>query len=321
MPEIEVDTQETGVQGLTEQQAVDEMLKRWTPKEEPGTEKPEPDTEAQDEQPEGDATEAEETEEGESEGEIEIDVAGEKFKFPVAVQETVKRIEAKAKEVEAGATRKFQEAADLRKAAEVQQRAVVELHKVSHANAQLIGDNAMVTRRLAQLEAIDINSTDADTLTRLNAEYNQLQAAQRRINEQYQANVGQMRAEEAKALKARQDHSETLLKTHLKGWGPEKAKSLAEYAMSRGAPAEVLSQITDAWMVEILDDAAYGRQMRDSKQTLAKRVQETPKTLKPSGTKTQTLQKADQLVKQAKKTGSVDDAVMALLARSNARKR
>jgi hypothetical protein len=316
----ETGTQETETQGLTEQQATEELLKRWAPKEEPEA-KPDTEETAEAEQPEGEAEVTEETEEEGEPADIEIDVAGEKFKFPVAVAETVKRIEAKAKEVEAGATRKFQEAADLRKATEAQQKAVAELQKVAHANATLLGDHAMVSRRIAQLEGIDINATDAETLTRLNAEYNQLQAAQRRITEQYQANVTQMRDEEAKAVKAKREHSEKILQAHIKGWGPEKAKALAEYAASRGAPSEVLSQITDAWMVEILDDAQYGRQMRESKQTLNKRVQETPKTLKPSGTKSQAPQKAEAALQKLKKSGSMDDAVMALLARASNRKR
>ena len=317
----ETGTQATETQGLTEQQATEELLKRWAPKEEEPEAEVETEETSEVEQPEGDADTSEETEAEAAPADIEIDIAGEKIKLPVAVAETAKRIEAKAKEVEAGATRKFQEAADLRKATEAQQKAVAELQKVAHANATLLGDHAMVSRRLAQLEAIDINATDAETLTRLNAEYNQLQAAQRRINDQYQANVTQMRDEEAKSLRAKREHSEKILQTHIKGWGPEKAKALAEYASSRGAPPEALSQITDAWMVEILDDAAYGRQMKESKQTLSKRVQETPKTLKPSGTKTQPSQKAEAALQKLKKSGSVDDAVMALLARASTRKR
>lgn len=322
------DTPATEVQGLTEEQATQELLKRWTAKEEkPQAEASEESTEEEstEEQPQGDATPEEETpeEEAPEEGEVEIDVAGEKFKLPAAVTETVKRIEAKAKEVEAGATRKFQEAADLRKAVEVQTKAVVELQRVATANAQLLGDHAMVSRRLQAIEGIDINTADPEQLTRLNAEYNQLQAAKSRIEAQYQANVSQMRDEEAKALQAKQEHAEKLLSTHLKGWGPEKAKALAEYAKSRGAPAEVLQGITDAWMVEILDDAMYGRQMRESKPNLTKRVQDAPKTLKPggSGTKSAISQKAVEATARLKKSGSIDDAVMALLARSNARKR
>lgn len=316
------DTPQTEVQGLTEQQATEELLKRWTSKEEASEE--ETTGEPEEEQPQGDATPEEEPEEEpDPEGEVEIDVAGEKFKLPKAVTETVKRIEAKAKEVEAGATRKFQEAADLRKAVETQTKAVVELQRVAQANAQLLGDHAMVTRRIAQLESIDINSTDAETLTRLNAEYNQLQAAERRIQGQYQENVSKMRQEEAKAQKAKEEHSEKMLSTHLKGWGPEMKKSLAEYALSRGAPAEVLQGITDAWMVEILADAMYGRQMKESKPNLTKRVQDTPKTLKPtgSGTKSATVAKADQAVNRLKKTGRIEDAAMALLARAQAKRK
>jgi hypothetical protein len=318
----ETGTPETETQGLTEQQATEELLKRWAPKEEKGAEaEPETEETSEAEQPEGDAEATEETEEEGEPADIEIDFAGTKFKVPPAFSETAQAITAKAREIEKGATRRFEEAADLRKATEAQQKAVAELQKVAHANATLLGDHAMVSRRLAQLEAIDINATDAETLTRLNAEYNQLQAAQRRINEQYQANVVQMRDEEAKSQKAKREHSEKILQTHIKGWGPEKAKALAEYATSRGAPPEALNQITDAWMVEILDDAAYGRQMKDSKQTLNKRVQETPKTLKPSGTKIQPSQKVEALKQKAHKSGSIDDAVMALLARASTRKR
>lgn len=320
------DTPATEVQGLTEEQATQELLKRWTAKEKPEASEEEATEETQDEQPQGDATPEEEPEaesEPEETGEIEIDVAGEKFKLPAAVTETVKRIEAKAKEVEAGATRKFQEAADLRKAVEAQSKAVVELQRVATANAQLLGDHSMVMRRIAQIESFDINSTDAEALTRLNAEYNQLQAAKGRIESQYQENVSGMRAEEAKALKAKEEHSEKVLAAHLKGWGPERKKQLAEYAMSRGAPAEVIKGITDAWMVEILDDAMYGRQMRESKPNLTKRVQDTPKTLKPtgSGTKSAPAAKADQAAQRLKKSGTVEDATMLLLARAQARKK
>jgi hypothetical protein len=205
----DTDTPQEEVQGLTEEQATQELLKRWVKEPEKAPASADvTDEEAEVKEPEGDPETEEEPEETEpEEGEVEIDVAGEKFRLPKEVTETVKRIEAKAKEVEAGATRKFQEAADLRKAVETQTKAVVELQKVAQANAQLLGDHAMVTRRIAQLENIDINATDAETLTRLNAEYNQLQAAERRIAAQYQENVSKMREEEAKAIKAKEEQS------------------------------------------------------------------------------------------------------------------
>ena len=309
-------------QGITEDQAVQELLGKWTSKEEqePETEAEQPEAEASADQPDEGTDQAEEETEGEdeSDGDIEIDVAGEKFKFPSKLQEQVNRIEAKAKEVEAGATRKFQTAADLQKAAETQIQAAKQLTQVSQAQADLIADHKMVAKRLQQLEGIDIQSTDSDTLTRLNAEYNQLQAAARRIESQMQQNVAQMQEHESTALRAKLEVAEKQIQARIKGWGPEKQKALVEYAIGRGAPAEALKGITDAWMVEILDDAAYGRQMREHKSTVDKRVQAAPKTLKPgaSGKQPAAVVKVEQAMQRVRKSGSIQDAASALLARS-----
>lgn len=322
-------TQETG--GLTEQQAVDEMLSRWgavekpaaadraAPVEEPSEEPEQTDPRAETLQ--SDAPAEEEAAEEPDDGEDEIDVGGQKFKYPKALNETFQQVQAKVKEIEAGATRKFQEAADLRKAVEAQNQAVVQLQKVAEANADLIADHRWVARRMQQLEAIDINSVDTEALTRLNAEYNQLQATKTRIEAQYGQNVQKMREEETKALAAKREHAEKVLSARVKGWSPEHAKKLSEYAISRGAPPEALQGISEAWMVEILDDAAYGHAMRNQKPLVTKRVAETPKTLTSgsSGTKSATVAKVQSAEARFKKSHSVDDAAMLLLARSQAK--
>lgn len=320
-------SQEANPEGLTESQAVDSILKRWSKPEaaETSTEDAAPETTAETETEPSQDTQVEgesETEDA-ADGHIEIDVGGQKFKAPKELSETFRQVEAKVKEIEAGATRKFQEAADLRKSAETQYAAVQQLQKVAEANAELLADHRMVARRLQQLEGVDIQATDADTLTRLNAEYNQLRAASGRIEAQYSANVKTMQGEQATATRAKLEHAEKLLATRVKNWGPEKAKALAEYAVGRGAPIEVLNGISDAWMVEILDDAAYGRQMRDSRPQITKRVAETQKTLRPgaAGHDKPGAAKAEEAMARVRKTGNVHDAAMALLARSSARKR
>src|SRR5687768_12713235 len=118
-----------GSQGLTEDQGVSKLLEKWSAKEkapQSPQEKPEqtaetpPEEETEVEQPEGQTQTEETPEEEPAAGEIEIDVGGAKFKAPAAVAETFRQVEAKVKEIEAGATRKFQEASDLRKAVELQ---------------------------------------------------------------------------------------------------------------------------------------------------------------------------------------------------------
>lgn len=311
------------VGGLTEEQAAQQILSRWKAKEtkaeEPAQAEPEaPQEQAQNADAQPEAEGQQEASDEAEEAEEEIDVAGEKFKVPRALSETAKRIQAKAKEVEAGATRKFQEAADLRKAAEAEKAAVAEMRKIAEATADLLADHKAVARRLQQLESIDINSTDAETLTRLNAEYVQLNAAKQRIEAAYHEKVKTIQTEETKARAARQEHAEKVLAQRVKGWGPELKKELAEYAMSRGAPAQALEGISEAWMVEILADAAYGRKMREHKSTVEKRVVTTQPTLKPGASaKTQpTVQKANDAMARLKQTGRMEDAVTALLARS-----
>lgn len=314
---------------LTEDQAVSELLNRWEskakPKETPEEAPEETPEDPQPEQPQGDAPAEAETEETEEPGDTEIDVAGEKFKLPAALAEIAKRIEAKAKEVEAGSTRKFQEAADLRKAAEAQTQTAKQLQRISEAQADLLADHRMVARRLQQLEQIDIQNTDSETLTRLNAEYNQLQAAKTRIEGQYSQNVRGMQEEESKAFQAKREQADKLLSSKVKGWGPERAKALSEYALSKGAPANTLQGITDAWMVEILDDAAYGHAMRQAKPDVTKRLATTPaKTLQPGAAgnpKSAASAKLAAATAKARKTGRIDDAAALLLAKMEARGR
>lgn len=326
---MEQTTPETEVsQGITEEQAMQQLLGKWgaEPTEEQPTEEAEEEvpTEQAEEATAEEGTETEEAEEVEG-GEVEIDVAGEKFKAPAAFAETAKRIEAKAKEVEAGATRKFQEAADLRKAAETQAQANQQLQKIALAQADLLADHKMVMRRLQAIEQIDIQGTDPETLTRLNAEYNQLQAAKARLEDHYRTNVQQMTDEEKKSKDAKLELGNKQLAAEIKGWGPDYAKKLAEYAVTKGAPNDVLAEITDAWMVKILDDAAYGHAMRQAKPEAIKRAVQAPqKTLKPNGsgaTKPAAQTKADDAFSRSRKSGRVEDAAMALLARANLKRK
>lgn len=328
-------TPETEVSNsLTEDQAAAEMLKRWgaTEADEAGEQSPEPEepqANAEPEQSEQDDAQGEEEggeEEGEESGDIEIDVGGEKFKAPKAAAEVVQRIQAKVKEIEAGATRKFQEAADVRKAAEAQIEQAKTLQTIAQSQADLIADHKLVMRRLQVIESMDISTlgdTDPVALTKLNAEYNQLQAAKARIEQQYQVSVHQLTQQQQAAAKERMDRLEKHAAAKVKGWGPERSNALAEYAKSRGYTPDRLAAVLDESFIEILDDAAYGHAMRTAKPA-EKRVATPNKTLTPgaAGTsKSAAAVKADKAMARLHRTGGVEDAAMALLARSSTRKR
>lgn len=302
-------------------EAAQALLSKWTAKQPQAEEAPAEPTEPQATADAGTEGEAE-AEAPAEEADFELDVGGAKFKLPKGVEEPARAIAAKVKEIEAGATRKFQEAAELRKATETERAAVAEMRKIAEANADLLADYRTVSRRIQQLEQIDIAATDAETLARYNAEYTQLTAASKRIEAAYTQSVQQIKAKETEAFRARQEHAERIVAQRIKGWGPDLQRELAEYAVGRGAPVEALNSITEPWMVEILADAAYGRKMREHKATAEKRVVQAPPTLKPSASQGQTNAKAkvEQAMTRLKSSGSLEDAAAAILARSKMRR-
>lgn len=317
-------------QGITEEAAASELLKRWGVGD---TQEQEEETQAQaDDQPQGDDQEQKSTDEGKADEsdaqseEIEIDVAGEKFKLPPALAEQAKRIEAKAKEVEAGATRKFQEAADLRKFAEAQVESAKKLQEIATQNAEIIADHKNVTRRMQQIEQMDFNSlaeNDPIALTKLNAEYMQLQAAKQRIEGAYQEATAKMQTESQAQMQQRFTHLQEYAQKNIKGWSDDYSKTLMEFSVNQlGADPEMLRNVMSEPVIKALDLAYRGWKISqtDPKQ---KQVVAT-KTLKPGANgqmKSNAVQAVEKTQQKLKKSGSVDDAAALLLARSNVRKR
>jgi hypothetical protein len=321
-PQAEVST------GMTEDQAASELLKKWGATEEEASPEGEPEEEA----PVAEAEEAtpetdDETEEEPDEsGEIEIDVAGEKFKLPPALKQQAERIQAKAKEVEAGATRKFQEAADLRKAVETRAEQVSRMQQIAQTQADLLADHRMVMKRLAAYEQINVHElaqNDPVALTKINAEYNQLNTAKTRLEQAFQQGVSAWDAQNMQAKQARQQFVHDFASKNIKGWGAESNDRLGEYVSGKGLDRETVISVLeqDPRFLLILEDAAYGQKVRSS---APQKAQPKAQTLKPGGsgvTKPANAQKAEQAMARLKKSGSTDDAAMALLARSAIRKR
>ena len=307
----------------TEDSAAAELLKRWGEEESPEPEETE-EIEAEQEQSDADADDEPESEESESES-VEIDVAGEKFKLPPALAEEAKRIESKVKEIEAGATRKFQEAADLRKTAESQLKSAQELQTIAMQQADLIADHKAITRRLQQLEQVDVNAlseTDPVQLTRLTAEWNQLNAAKQRVESKYQEAVAQSQQKRATEQQARLQGLNEYAQKNIKGWSEKYSEELMEFSVKQlGFDPDMLRANVSESVIKALDLAYAGWKVRSS-DPKAKQVQQT-KTLKPGAgpVKSNAKEVAKKADQRLAKTGNVNDAVMALLARSATKKR
>lgn len=317
------ETQEVST-GMTEDEAASALLKRWV--DEPAeADEPEQTEQEQTEQVDAQAEEEPEDEAEESD-EVEIDVTGEKIKFPKAVEEQAKRIEAKVKEIEAGTTRKFQEAAELRKVAESQIQAAQQLQKIAHEQSDLIADHKMVQRRLESLEKLDINAlaeSDPVALTRINAEYNQLMAAKSRIEQAYQQTVAQSQEQQSKASQARLQALGEFAKKNIKGWSDEYSQTLLEFTTKElGIDPDTLRASLSEPVIKALDLAYRGWKV--SQADPKAKLQVASKTLKPGSTaqtKSTALAAAEKATQRLRKSGSVDDAAMALLMRSSAKRR
>jgi hypothetical protein len=316
--------------GITEDQAASEMLKRWGVEDkEP---KPTPEGETPEEPEEPEATEAtpepeeEPEQEPEESGEVEIDVAGEKFKLPAALKETAEKVQAKAKEVEAGATRKFQEAAEVRKAAEARAEQVERMTKIAQAQADLLADHKFVVRRLAQYEQINVHEmaqTDPAQLTRINAEVQQLLIARQRIEQGLQQAASDYDAEMTKERQARVQSLHEYASKNIKGWGPEADRNLNEYLGGKGIERETMLRFLEQEpkLLTILEEAVYGQKVRTA---APHKAPPKSQTLKPGGAgvaKTSAQQTAETANRRFAQTKTVDDAAAAILARAQARKR
>lgn len=324
-PEI----QEVAEGGLTEDQAVQAMLAKHGPK--PDDEEQASEAETTDkpeaEQSEQDDADAEGEKEAEAEGidDIEIDVGGEKFKLPPQLAEQAKRIEAKVKDLEAGTTRKFQEAADLRKVAEKQIEAAQQLQQIAHEQSDLIADHKMVERRLAALERIDVNAlaeSDPVQLTKINAEYNQLMSAKSRIESQYKQSVQQSQDKFKETHQAKVVQLNDFAKRNIKGWSDDYSDQLMQFSVKTlGFDPGVLRTTLNEPLMRAIDLAFQGHKVRTADPKA--KIVNINKTLKPGGAQVQTTAhaNAEKARLKARRSGTVEDAAMAMLARAQIRKR
>lgn len=308
---------------MTEDEAASALLSKWTQDEPPEEEVTEEAEQEQTDEVDAQADDEPEAEPEESD-EVEIDVAGEKFKLPPALAEQAKRIESKVKEIEAGTTRKFQEAAEIRKVAESEIQAAKALKEIAIQQSDLIADHKQVSRRLQALESIDVNALaeqDPVALTKINAEYNQLMAAKSRIESAYQQAVSQEGAVSEQQTAAKLKHLNEYAQKNIKGWSDQYSQTLLEFSVNQlGADPTSLRAMMSEPVLKALDLAYRGWKVQ-STDPKSKQVN-TTKTLKPGSNQMKTTVKAevDKATQRLRRSGSLDDAAALLLTRSKFRK-
>ncbi len=327
-------TQETTLQpaevesGISEEDAASEILKRMGV----GTDdtSTEGEAEGEPEQPESDEDTPEVQDEPEDKPEeseeVEIDVAGEKFKLPAALKEIGEKVQAKAKEVEAGATRKFQEAADLRKFAEAHNEHAKQLTQLSQVEIGLMADQTAIGRRLNQLMSIDVaalSEQDPAQLARLTAEAQQLQFAQGQINQRLEAARADTTKAKDTAVAQRMEYLGGWASKNISGWSADYSATLLEFSVKElGADPTALRDVMSEPVLKALDLAYRGWKVQKA-DPKAKQVQSN-KTLKPGATgqvKNGAQKTVETTTRRFAQTKKVDDAADAIFARMQAGKR
>lgn len=312
------ETQETE-QGLSEEQAAEKLLSRMRKEPEPEHEEEEP---ANETEPESEASE-----DAPEDDEVEADFLGEKVKVRgKEASELVQRFAAKAKELEANTTRKFQEAADVRKSAEKAAEAAQLVQALAEKHGEMLGHRTMVQQRMQQLRNIDVRQLQAQdpaALAGLTAEMQQLQMTEQEITRRLAMTahgIQEQRAQlQAQGIEEAKKYAQTI-----KGWGEEYDAKLLDYVVKDvGAPADEVRAKMSGWLMKLIHQAYEGQKVTQAK-PWEKRTPQANQTLKPGASGQQKGSAAvavENVTKRFKKSGSLDDAASLMLARAKAKRR
>jgi len=134
---------------------------------------------------------------------------------------------------------------------------------------------------------------------------NQAQSVDREIAEHRMKDIDAKRAEMDKVLRK-----------ELKGWGDELGVEITKYALDTGWTREALSSLTDPQVVIALDKARRFDALQKSKETIKAKAKEAPPVVKP-GASRPSVDKKTEAMSRLRKSGSMDDAEAAFLARMN----
>lgn len=269
------------------------------------------------------------TEEAPSE-EYEFDLAGHKLRLSKEnLKDQLPIIQAKAKELEAGSQRKFQEAAEARKQVEV-------LEQVAQSRIDLFVQAKQVDAEIKQLEAegpvlpysqimalMNSDPMAAQAQIARSARLTELRSTLTQLGQEFQGARAQAEAVMTQQRDQRMAATRQYAQSNIKGWSDDLDRALGQYVAKANIPQEtVQSLVTDPRLYELAVKAYKYDALQQARPTVEKRAQEAPKTLKPNSAN-QTVTSAQVRARDAwgkfEKSGRMDDAVEAYLARQRAK--
>lgn len=267
----------------------------------------------QDKQQADDATPEEgadaETDESPVDDVAEVEIEGETYQVPAKLKDGYLR--------QADYTRKTQEVAAQGKMAEERLQAAEKLAASAEKKAEALAEVRAIDAQLKQYEALEwakIRAENPAEYAALAADLQTLRIARSDADNKAKAVAREVDGTQSELIaKERAAMLETLAKS-LKGWGDAKGAELTEYATKNGVRVETLRKLTDAGLVIALDKARKYDQLQAEKTTLKAKAQDAPRVVKP-GAPVRKSNDYDLATARLRKSGSMDDAAAAFLAR------
>lgn len=207
----------------------------------------------------------------------EVEYEGKKYVIPKALKPALM--------MNADYTRKTQEVAEQRRALEAQRQQLTQQAQTLQEYLQDAAKAVALDEQIKQFEQVDwnaLNQQDPVKAQQLWMTYSQLKDSRADVLGQLQQKEQQRALEEQQRLAKQLEESHAILARDIKGWSPELAGKLRDFAIEKfGFSAQELGQVTDVRVVKLLHRAYVGdqliaKQMGAATQTAAPRVKPVP---------------------------------------------
>ncbi|MDE2439561.1 MAG: hypothetical protein KGP14_00950 [Betaproteobacteria bacterium] len=199
----------------------------------------------------------------------EVEHEGQKYRIPKALKGALM--------MNADYTRKTQEVAELRRAAEAERA------QYSQANAQQVQAMAQVVaadqqlQQFAQVNWQELSNEDPVRAQQLWMQYSQLKDYRQQVAGQVQQMEQQRAFETQQETAKRIEEGNAVLKRDIPNWGPEVAQQINTFAAKEfGFQPQELAQVTDPRVVKILHAAMVGAQLVKKQQEGTPSSQQQP---------------------------------------------
>lgn len=183
--------------------------------------------------------------------ELEEDLDGVKVR---GKKEAIERLKAE-RLMQADYTRKTQEAAEIRKAAEAERESVQKARQFEQENLDIVADLRAAQREMQHLQQVNLQQlSDQDPVQaqKLLVRIQQLQAYQAQtqgvLTQRHQAFLHAQQQEAARQL----EEGRRVLQRDIPGWGPEMAAKLSQFALANGYTEAEVAAIRSPAMVRSL---------------------------------------------------------------------